>query len=161
MCSFDKTNVVIFGQDPYHQKGVANGLAFAINEGYKIPPSLKNIYNEINNQPINTQKILRKIINSLCNLFTLKYTSACKNKRKNILYFAINLLTEHINYNIPINLNLEYTNQIINKINNLYKDIKFNEISPNTDYLFSGVSQNNIEKTISKIEIMNNFIPNE
>ena len=48
LCSFDKTNVVIFGQDPYHQKGVANGLAFAINEGYKIPPSLKNIYKEIN-----------------------------------------------------------------------------------------------------------------
>ena len=119
------------------------------------------IYNEIENQPINTQKILKKIINSLSNLFTLKYTTACKYRRKNILYFAINLLTEHINYNIPINLNLEYTNQIINKINTLYKDIKLNEISPNTDYLFSGVSQNNIEKTISKIEIMNNFIPNE
>jgi uracil-DNA glycosylase len=48
LCSYDKTKVVIFGQDPYHQKGVANGLAFSVNEGHKIPPSLKNIYKEIN-----------------------------------------------------------------------------------------------------------------
>ena len=48
LCSYDKTKVVIFGQDPYHQKGVANGLAFSVKEGHKIPPSLKNIYKEIN-----------------------------------------------------------------------------------------------------------------
>ena len=48
LCSYDKTKVVILGQDPYHQKGVANGLAFAVNEGHKLPPSLKNIYKEIN-----------------------------------------------------------------------------------------------------------------
>ena len=48
LCSYDKTKVVIFGQDPYHQKGAANGLAFSVNEGHKIPPSLKNIYKEIN-----------------------------------------------------------------------------------------------------------------
>ena len=48
LCSYHKTKVVIFGQDPYHQKGVANGLAFGVNKGHKIPPSLKNIYKEIN-----------------------------------------------------------------------------------------------------------------
>ena len=48
LCSYHKTKVVIFGQDPYHQKGVANGLAFAVNKGHKIPPSLQNIYKEIN-----------------------------------------------------------------------------------------------------------------
>ena len=47
LCSFDNTKVVIFGQDPYHQKGLANGLAFAVNKGNKIPPSLRNIYKEI------------------------------------------------------------------------------------------------------------------
>ena len=47
-CSFSSAKVVIFGQDPYHQKGVANGLAFAVNKGHKIPPSLQNIYKEIN-----------------------------------------------------------------------------------------------------------------
>ena len=48
LCSFSNTKVVIFGQDPYHQPGLANGLAFAVNEGKKIPGSLKNIYKEIN-----------------------------------------------------------------------------------------------------------------
>ncbi|MDC6460142.1 uracil-DNA glycosylase [Gammaproteobacteria bacterium] len=47
LCSFDNTKVVIFGQDPYHQKGLANGLAFAVNKGNIIPPSLRNIYKEI------------------------------------------------------------------------------------------------------------------
>ena len=48
-CSFSSVKVVIFGQDPYFQNGVANGLAFSVNEGKKIPASLKNIYKEINN----------------------------------------------------------------------------------------------------------------
>jgi uracil-DNA glycosylase len=42
----DKVRVVILGQDPYHGKGQANGLAFAVNEGIPIPPSLKNIIKE-------------------------------------------------------------------------------------------------------------------
>ena len=47
MCPFKNTKVVIFGQDPYHQEGVANGLAFSVNSGKKIPASLRNIYKEI------------------------------------------------------------------------------------------------------------------
>jgi uracil-DNA glycosylase len=41
--------VVIIGQDPYHQPGQAHGLAFSVQEGVKLPPSLKNIYKEIEN----------------------------------------------------------------------------------------------------------------
>jgi uracil-DNA glycosylase len=41
------TKVVIIGQDPYHGEGEANGLAFAVNSGIKIPPSLRNIYKEV------------------------------------------------------------------------------------------------------------------
>ena len=47
LCSFKDTKVVILGQDPYHKKGVANGLAFSVNPGCKIPASLRNIYKEI------------------------------------------------------------------------------------------------------------------
>ncbi len=46
-CSFDNVKVIIIGQDPYHGKGQANGLCFSTNEGMKIPPSLKNIFKEI------------------------------------------------------------------------------------------------------------------
>jgi uracil-DNA glycosylase len=43
----DKVKVVILGQDPYHGIGQANGLAFSVNRGVKIPPSLRNIYKEL------------------------------------------------------------------------------------------------------------------
>ena len=49
LCSYSDTKVVIFGQDPYHKPGLANGLAFAVNNGIKIPASLRNIYKEIIN----------------------------------------------------------------------------------------------------------------
>jgi len=47
LCSFSEVKVVILGQDPYHKKGQAHGLAFSVSEGIKIPPSLRNIYKEI------------------------------------------------------------------------------------------------------------------
>ncbi|WP_320814740.1 uracil-DNA glycosylase [Flavobacterium sp.] len=48
LCSFDDLKVVIIGQDPYHGTGEANGLCFSVNDNVKIPPSLRNIYAEIN-----------------------------------------------------------------------------------------------------------------
>ena len=45
---FNQTKVVIVGQDPYHQPHQANGLCFSVNDGIRIPPSLVNIYKEIN-----------------------------------------------------------------------------------------------------------------
>jgi uracil-DNA glycosylase len=47
--SYADTKVVILGQDPYHTPGVANGLSFSVNSGKTIPPSLKNIYKELEN----------------------------------------------------------------------------------------------------------------
>ena len=46
-CPFDKVKVVIIGQDPYHGFGQANGLSFSINDGIAFPPSLINIFKEI------------------------------------------------------------------------------------------------------------------
>lgn len=46
-CPYDQVKVVILGQDPYHGKGQANGLAFSVNEKIRIPPSLVNIFKEI------------------------------------------------------------------------------------------------------------------
>ena len=44
---FNKVKVVILGQDPYHGPGEAHGLSFSVPKGIKLPPSLKNIYKEI------------------------------------------------------------------------------------------------------------------
>ena len=46
-CPFDKVKVVIIGQDPYHEPGQAQGLCFSVPDGVQIPPSLINIYKEI------------------------------------------------------------------------------------------------------------------
>lgn len=46
---FKDVKVVIVGQDPYHGENEANGLAFAVNENIKIPPSLRNIFKEVEN----------------------------------------------------------------------------------------------------------------
>lgn len=47
LCPFDKVRVVIIGQDPYHEPGQAHGLCFSVPNGITIPPSLVNIYKEI------------------------------------------------------------------------------------------------------------------
>jgi len=44
---YNDVKVVIVGQDPYHGEGEAMGLSFSVNEGIKLPPSLKNIYKEL------------------------------------------------------------------------------------------------------------------
>lgn len=48
LCSFVDTKVIILGQDPYHNFNQSHGLAFSVLKGNKIPPSLRNIYKELN-----------------------------------------------------------------------------------------------------------------
>ena len=60
---FSNTKVVIVGQDPYHGEGEAHGLSFSVQEGIKIPPSLQNIYKELERDlgiPIATKGDLTK-----------------------------------------------------------------------------------------------------
>ena len=48
-CTFEEVKVVIIGQDPYHGPGQANGLCFSVNDGIGFPPSLQNIFKELEN----------------------------------------------------------------------------------------------------------------
>ncbi|MBQ8047389.1 MAG: uracil-DNA glycosylase [Prevotella sp.] len=48
LCPFDQVKVVIIGQDPYHEPGQAHGLSFSVQDGVPFPPSLQNIFKEIN-----------------------------------------------------------------------------------------------------------------
>lgn len=60
---YSNTKVVIVGQDPYHGVGEAHGLSFSVQDGIKIPPSLQNIYKELNtdlNIPIHNKGDLTK-----------------------------------------------------------------------------------------------------
>lgn len=49
LTSYENTKVVIVGQDPYHGVNQANGLSFSVQKGIKLPPSLQNIYKELEN----------------------------------------------------------------------------------------------------------------
>lgn len=49
LSSYEKTKVIILGQDPYYNPDQAEGLAFSVRDGQKLPPSLKNIYKELEN----------------------------------------------------------------------------------------------------------------
>ena len=63
LCPFDKVKVVIIGQDPYHGPGQAEGLCFSVKDGVRIPPSLVNIFKEINadtGRPIPSSGSLRR-----------------------------------------------------------------------------------------------------
>ena len=103
-------------------------------------------------------KYINKIIKSLLNLFCIKYSSGYKKRRKYILYFACNLLTEKVDISIPIIQEKQKIEIIVNKINIIYREIKKCEIKPDTDYLFNGLEKNNIEKTIEKIYKMNEMM---
>ena len=66
------------------------------------------------------------------------------------------LLTENIQRNIDVFQNKQVIQNVINNINMLYKQIKKNEHSPNTDYLFSNINkQNTIEKSLRQMELIN------
>lgn len=51
LCSYDNVKVVVIGQDPYHGPGQAHGLAFSVQKGVALPPSLKNMITEAQNDP--------------------------------------------------------------------------------------------------------------
>ena len=110
-------------------------------------------------------KIVQKMIRSLLNLFCLRYSQGCTKKRKYILYFVVSLLCENVSVEDEIirEKQKEVVGNVIRKIDLVYKQIKQNEESPGTDYLFKDVKTKNLEKTIEKLETMNsfgeNFIP--
>ena len=108
-------------------------------------------------ESLNKSNLIQKIINSALHLFTLQYSSGCHKKRKMILYFVVAILTETFNLEEEMIKDKNKIAAITLQINNIYKQIKKNEHSPGTDYLYKNIKSTNLEKTISKLEAMKNF----
>ena len=109
--------------------------------------------------------LVQRIVNSALNIFCLRYTAGCHKKRRFLLYFIIELFTEPYALDEDI---IKDKNKVIiltKKIDKIYKEVKQNEISPGTDYLYENLKVSNLEKTIAKLETMNNlgddFIPRQ
>jgi hypothetical protein len=113
--------------------------------------------NNENNKKKENINIINKIVKSLYELFIIKYNAPIKKKRKFIIYFCFSLIIEKYNFELPLTNKNQEIEAIISKIDNIYKEIKKNEISPNTDYLFTNIKKSNLEKTIEKIEMINNI----
>ena len=100
-----------------------------------------------------------KIMNAILDIFSIKYTPGVKKRRRYLIYFAIALLTEPFEINTNIINNKEIIENIIKKIDIVYRDVKKNEITPDTDYLFDGTAatetKSNLEKTIERLEKLN------
>ena len=102
--------------------------------------------------------LMTKIINALLEIFCIKYSSGVKKRRRFVIYFAIALLTEPVDFKIEMINNKTEIDVIINKIGLVYKDVKKNELAPATDYLFNNVDggdkKSNLDKTIERLEKM-------
>jgi hypothetical protein len=108
-------------------------------------------------ESLKRNSLIQKIIKSALTLFTLKYTHTCVKKRKLLIYFVVSILTENPELEEEIIKDKNKIASITSQINNIYKQIKQNEHSPGTDYLYQNVKSSNLEKTIAKLETMKNF----
>ena len=101
--------------------------------------------------------LVQRIVNSALNIFCLKYSSGTHKKRKLIIYFTIWILSETYSLDEEIVKDKNKILVISKNISKIYKQIKKNEHSPGTDYLYQNVNASNLEKTIAKLETMNSL----
>ena len=99
-----------------------------------------------------------KLMRAIFDIFCIKYTTASSKKRRYLLYFAVALLTEPVPTNIELMTNKPMIQNVVEKINEVYKQIKKQEESPNTEYLFANLQKENaFEKSLKKMDLVNSI----
>ena len=102
---------------------------------------------------------IKTVMESLLNIFCIRYTTAACKKRRYLLYFAVALLTEPVPMNIEMIQNKSVLQPVVEQINHIYKQIKTNEVSPNTDYLFSNLDKESaFQESMKRMEMMNQLM---
>lgn len=101
---------------------------------------------------------LTNLLKASLDIFTINYSiSSCK-KRRFIIYYAISICTDQINISGDIINDKNTVSTVIENIDVVYKQIKKNEISPNTDYLFNNLEkQNTIKRSVKQMQIVNSI----
>ena len=85
----------------------------------------------------NRGRNIKKLVEALLDIFSIRYKKGCKKRRRFIIYNAISLITEDVNFKRPIFNDEEKIEVVKSKIDIIYRQIKKNEIKPATDYLFN------------------------
>lgn len=104
-------------------------------------------------------KRIPKMLRSLLNLYSLKFSAGVFRKRRYLVYLAVSLLVDSVSLNGEI-ISKETKQKIIqvqSTINSVYKQIKAKEKRPPSDYLFTNIKQTNLEKSIQKLDKLQEF----
>ena len=101
--------------------------------------------------------LVQRVVNSALNIFCLRYRPGCHKKRRLLMYFVIEVFTEPFSLEEDIVKDKNKILVITQNINKIYKQIKKNEHSPGTEYLYQNLKATNLEKTIAKLETMNSL----
>lgn len=119
-------------------------LAYAVEKRENIGPKIRELWS--------------RIISALLQLFCIHYTPGCAKKRRFLLYFAVAILTEDVNYSVEMISNKPMIEVVIKNIDNVYKVLKENEESPNTDYLYANLEkQTNLNRSLQRMEMLETF----
>uniref|UniRef100_A0A6C0DPR3 Uncharacterized protein n=1 Tax=viral metagenome TaxID=1070528 RepID=A0A6C0DPR3_9ZZZZ len=99
-----------------------------------------------------------KLISNLIDIFSIKYTTASCKKRRYLFYFAVSILCDTVPTHIELVENKQLVQNVIEQIDNVYKQIKKNEVSPNTDYLYSNLEKKNtLEESMRRLDMVNSL----
>jgi hypothetical protein len=103
--------------------------------------------------------LIEKTMQSLLRLFCVKYTTAVGKRRRFLLYYAIGLLTEaSVSLHADMMPDRALLETVVNQIDQVYRQIKKNEIAPETNYLFTGVQESSAktnDRILQQLDILN------
>jgi len=104
--------------------------------------------------------IVTKTLKALLELFAVKYSDGMRQRRRFLIYFAISLVTDVIDFSIEMVPHKKEVEFMTKRIDVVYKAVKKNEIAPKTDYLFEGIKpeKSNLDKTKERLEILNGLM---
>jgi hypothetical protein len=109
----------------------------------------------------NKSGFIEKALHGLKSLFSIKYTTAACKRRRFLLYLAVALVTETVHANMELIGDKVILETVVSQINQIYREIKKKEESPQTDYLFGDMEKDDtqLKKSMAKLEMLNHVLP--